>query len=329
MNTLRTKFGLRWRGACCLAALWSAAICARGQEPTDPIEGITAPLYVGNLAPVRDEFGRTMAGTHQPGVPVQSLVEIRVTTNGIIRPPATNGAAHPYHPLVATNSIGGVGMNAAGRDSGLFCLVLPKRPSTGIMVFARVFNAPTAAQATFYADSKAVAVPASSSVSSLVFEFDPAKPLDPGDSDGDGLNNSWEQVLGTSDRATSDYDNDGMSDLNEMLAGTAPDDPTSLLAFRKIRRDAAAETSGTGGDGLRAVSVKWQSVPGKKYQLEYVLQLVPDAKTGAPNLLIPVRASGSTNYVVTAGTNEFEIEMSVNVPEEALTGAFRVKLVQE
>ena len=289
-----------------------SAACAWG--------GLLPPLYVGTVDPVRDQYGRPMMGSHLiSGAAHRSRVEIRVTTNGVIRPPSTNGAAHPYHPLVNANSVGGMGMNSATPNSGLFCMVFTNRPATNIMIFARVFNAPTAAEATFYADSKAVV--ARSNEASLVMEFGAAQPLDPGDADGDGLNNSWEKALGIDDRLTSDYDGDGMSDLNEMLAGTAPDDPGSLLNFRSIRRDPATAPLGSEGAWTKPVRVKWQSVPGKKYQLEYVLMLVKNPKTGQPNLFVPV------GDVVTAEAGEFEIEMLVDVPEEAATGTFRVRLV--
>ena len=317
MSKMRTKIGPGWRTACA-AALAISAACAWAQEER-LVEGIAAPLYAGNIAPVRDEYGRKMAGTHRPGAPVQSYVELRVTTNGIIRPPSTNGAPHPYHPLLTPDSVGGMGLNASGVDSGLFCMVLPQRPAPNIRVFARVFNAPTPEEATFYADSRAVA--ATPGDSSLVFEFGAAKALDPGDADGDGLNNSWEESMGTSDRLTADYDGDGMSDLHEMLAGTSATDPGSLLAFRLVRREDADAPAEAGADWAKPVRVSWQSVPGKQYRLEYVPMLT--SVTGAPPVFVPV------GDIVTAEEGDFEIEMVVNVPADELTGTFRVRLVTD
>ena len=317
MNKMRTKVGPGWRAAC-VAALAISAVCAWAQEER-LVEGVAAPVYAGNIAPVRDEYGRKMAGTHRPGAPVQSYVELRVTTNGIIRPPYTNGAAHPYHPLLTPDSVGGMGLNASGVDPGLFCMVLPQRPSPNIQIFARVFNAPTPAEATFYADSRAVAAPATGS--SVVFDFGAAKALDPGDADGDGLNNSWEESMGTSDRLTADYDGDGMSDLHEMLAGTSATDPGSLLAFRQVRRDAADVPAAAGEDGAQSVRVTWQSVPGKSYQLQYVPMLT--SATGASPIFVPV------GDIVTAEESDTEIEMLVDVPADELTGTFRVRLVTD
>lgn len=321
MKNMRTRAGRRGsaaRATCAMALLWLTAAGATAQEMTSLNGMIDAPLYVGNMAPALDQYDRVMVGTHLR--PVRSRVELHVTSNDYVRPPSTNGAWHPFTPLVAPDSVGGMGLNAAGTDSGLFCMALRKRPATNVMIFARAFNAPTAAEATFYADSFAVAVP-DYAYNSLVLKFRPAQPLDPGDADGDGLCNSWETLLGTADRPTADYDGDGMSDLQEMLAGTALDDPDSKLAFRLVQRETTPRVLANGEAPVRPVHVKWQSVPGKKYQLEHVVQLVPDVATGATNLFYPV------GEPIVAGAGEFEIDMVVDV-EARLTGTFRVKLVK-
>ena len=319
MNKNRTKHGGLKPIACFAAGLGLAAACAWGD--TTPAPGITPPLYVGNLAPVLDPYGRPMAGSHlNSGAAQRSRVEIRTTADGIVRPPYTNGAAHYKNPLLQTDSVGGMGLNSKEANSGMFCLVFAKRPAQGTNIFARAYNAPTVAEATFYADSYLAYAPTNDS--SLVVTFKAAKPLDTNDVDGDGLCNSWEKLLGIDDRLTADYDGDGMSDLNEMLAGTAPDDKSSLFTFRLVRREAAMEPAGEGGEEApRPVRVRWQSVPGKQYQLEYVPMLTSVA--GKPPIFVPV------GDIVTAEAGEFEIDMLVDVPDESLTGTFRVKLVRE
>lgn len=303
MKTKRTKAG-PW--GLCFAGLGLAAATACGE--------LMPPLYVGNLAPIRDQYGRPMRGSYLPAeAGARSRLEIRTTTIGAILPPAASGAAHPNNPLLSTNAIGGVGLNAADPNSGLFAMVFPQRPAPGTKIFARAFNAPTLEQASFYADSALVAVP--SSGSSLVLAFGPAQPLDAGDADGDGLANSWEKALGTDDRLTGDYDGDGMSDYHEMLAGTAADDASSLLAFRDIRPAPGPAPAGEGGTAVKPVRVKWQSVPGKSYQLFYIPELVGEQE------YIPVGG------VVTAGDGQYEMELQVGVSSDAVTGAFRVKLV--
>ena len=307
MNTRRKIIGLRWHGVFGIA-LWAAAACAWGD--------ILPLLYVGNVVPVRDQYGRVMMGSRQSFSESNGcLVEVRAPTDGIIRPPSTNGTAHVYNPLLATNSVGGMGMNTATPDSGLFCMVFPSRPTPGKKIFARVFNAPTAAQASFYADTTIAVVKTNGS--SLIVVFGEAKPLDSGDVDGDGLNNSWEKALGTSDRATPDYDGDGMSDLNEMLAGTSATDSESRLDFRFIRRETGPSISDAGEEETRQIRLRWQSVPGRRYQLQFVPTLLGE------QVFIPV------GEPITAGEGETELEMLAEAPEDAETGMFRIKLVQE
>jgi len=313
MNKKQTNFNHRVRWMCGIG-LCLVAATAWG--------GIVPPLYVGNLEPVLDEYGRTMVGSHDADQSSsRSLVEIRTSTIDSILPPLPSGAAHPYNPLISSEGVGGVGLNTSSPDSGLFCLVLTDRPSAGTKLFARVYNAPTVEEASFYADSALMNAPGHDH--SLVVSFSEARPLDDGDDDGDGLNNSWEKALGIDDVHTNDYDGDGMSDLAEMLAGTAPDDATSLLSFHLIRREAPVVPAGEMDDGSwqKPVRVKWQSIPGKKYQLEYVPMLIQ--LTGEDPIFVTVGDE------IVAGEGEFEIDMLVDVPEDKATGSFRVRLVQE
>jgi len=314
MNTKQTKFNhrLRWM---CGAVLLVVAANAWG--------GLVAPLYIGNLEPVLDQYGRTMPGSHlAEEANSRCLVEIHTSTIDTILPPLTNGASHPFNPLLSAEGVGGVGLNTSSPNSGLFCLALPHRPVAGTQVFARVYNAPTIEEASFYADSLMVDIPARAN--SLVLSFSDARPLDPRDDDEDGLNNSWEKALGTDSVHTNDFDGDGMSDLIEMLAGTAPDDASSLLSFRFIRRENPAVPAEVGQEGdapwVKPVRIRWQSVPGKKYQLEYTPMLIQ--LSGEDPIFLPV------GEVVTAAEGEFEIEMLADVPEDKAAGSFRVRLVQ-
>ncbi len=313
----------RWAVGCASLMLAAGTACGQGAE------GVSIPLYVGNVAPLQDEFGRPMRGspaaaaaTARPRVEVRKAYLhpwFQVYTN---LTPGIHGESSPYNPLVATNLQFGMGQNAKAANSGLFCAVFPERPDAGTRIFARAFNAPNPAEATFYADSDVVEV--TSVDAAVTVRFGALKPLDNADADGDGLANSWEQLLGIDDRATSDYDGDGMGDLHEMLAGTAPDDKNSKLAFRLVRSEESTQVRDVGEPATRAVRVKWQSVPGKTYRLEYVPQLAAiDPATGEPYAFELVEGGE-----VTAGPDEYEIDLLVqDVPADIPTAMFRVKLV--
>ncbi len=270
---------------------------------------IKAPLYVGNLSPILNEYGRPMPGSRS-GESVLSRVEIRVATDGLIRPPALGGNDHPQNLLLSAESVGGVGMNAANPSSGLFCMIFAVSPSAGTKLFARVYNAPTVAEASFYVDSELVTVSAKEPALELV--FGEVQALDNGDEDGDGLSNSWEQSLGTRDQPGADFDGDGMSDLAEWRAGTDAANEESNLRFELVRQE-ANEEEGTVG----TLRVRWQSSPGKSYQLQHTESLV-----GGEGFV-------DVGEVVTAQEGELEIDMLVELDEEVPAGAFRVKLAAE
>ena len=84
---------------------------------------------------------------------------------------------------------------------------------------------------------------------------------DPGpDADGDGLRDPWETAHGLDPLtatgrhgANGDADGDGQSNQAEFLAGTRPDDASSVLIARAVSADG------------RGIEVAWTSVPGKRY----------------------------------------------------------------
>ncbi len=79
------------------------------------------------------------------------------------------------------------------------------------------------------------------------------------DSDTDQMNDAWEQhyFSGLSRTGGADFDNDGMSDLNEYRAGTDPTDAQSLLNTTLVK------------EGGGHYSVEWPTVPGRRYLLQY------------------------------------------------------------
>jgi YD repeat-containing protein len=79
------------------------------------------------------------------------------------------------------------------------------------------------------------------------------------DTDGDGLDDAWEQsYFGTLNRdGSGDFDGDGFIDRNEFLAGT---DPTNAASLLRLGLPQLAGNSTT---------IQWQSVSGKTYRVQY------------------------------------------------------------
>jgi YD repeat-containing protein len=113
-----------------------------------------------------------------------------------------------------------------------------------------------------------------------------------GDTDGDGMDDAWEfayfQTLGRD--GTGDFDGDGVSDLAEFLAGTLPNDPTSVL---KILPNPTV----TGG----GVTIQWQSVPGKTYRVQFKNSLNDADWTNVPGDIPASGASASKTDATVLG----------------------------
>ena len=66
------------------------------------------------------------------------------------------------------------------------------------------------------------------------------------DTDGDGIADAWERTwFGnlTTANASSDYDHDGMTDLQECLAGTSPNDTNDYLRITHTERGVPPHSS--------------------------------------------------------------------------------------
>lgn len=116
------------------------------------------------------------------------------------------------------------------------------------------------------------------------------------DLDGDGMSYNYENAYGLNpalNDAHEDKDGDGLTNIQEMYAGTRPDSPTSVLRVTGIYPTTSA---------LPNTEITWQSVAGKSYDLLYATQA-----DGPYAVIDSVIATGSstTNSVAIPDPNAY------------------------
>ena len=265
--------------------------------------GQVMPTYIGVTAPIVDEFGRPLKGDCDPTNYNDDRVEIHLTYNGQIDPPLVDGTHSINNPII-NNGVSHIGnLTAQGlKDSGLFAVVIATddEPDPGTEMFVRVFNAPTLGESSFYGDS---AVFTFTGAGDYVVEVTQMNPLDTGDLDLDGLNNSWERSYG-SNPSIVDTDGDGWDDWLEHEAGVDPNDAESMFVFASVQFE-------SNGD----VTLSWES----RYTVQYQIQYSDDALSADPSF----EAVGD---IVTADSDFTQ----VTIPGTAASGYgfYRIKVVQ-
>ena len=234
------------------------------------------PLHLSTSAPLIDEFGKRLEGTHEassdfgvPHVP-GDVIQILDASQGVF-PPSITGAPHPLMPVLHTVLVG-AGSSPSLDRSAQFATSLLQRPSVPFIV--RVFNAPSTDDASFYVDSETFSAANNARLFPKFVQTD--RPIDDGDEDQDGLHNSWEKSLGT-DPNKSDSDGDGVSDGSEHFARTDPLDPASLLHLSEIRPDGEATV------------LSWQSIPALTYEIHCTEKVSESSFT---NIVATVVATG-------------------------------------
>ena len=221
-----------------------------------PAQGqLAAPVAIGTPNPITDEFGANLKGSATAPASECDLVQVLWANNGI-EPPDIYGTPSTNNPLVVGGQSYVGKLTAPGVvDAGIFSVALyDPRPANNSKIFVRVFNAPKRRDATFYADSQVLTVRDNSVL--LLSMSATTNAIDPRDDDGDGLNNSWEKSLGSS-LSNPDTDGDGMTDGEEHRAGTGVLDEHSVFVAVQITPEAEGHAK-----------VAWDSVAGKRYQLE-------------------------------------------------------------
>lgn len=252
-----------------LLACWLGVVPAQAQQ---------TPVLVAAKQITLDEQGRPLSNAE--GDLVQFLL-----VNGQVYVPTVDGQPHPSNPVIYASSIGN-GVANTTSTVGRFNAAITPYPSAPIV--ARVFNAPSLAAASFYADSQ-IFTPNGQAKFNPVFGAT-TNALDPADDDGDGVNNSWEKSLG-SDRHNMDSDGDGVGDGHEFRAGTSLTNNQSYLAMVQVLPQAGGH-----------LAARWDSVPGKAYQLQFTASDLTEPNLVFSNISSVVSATGEvTSVVVTNG----------------------------
>lgn len=246
----------------------------------------TAPLHFGTTNGVVDEFGVTLRGTDIGATyfgfayVTGEVVQILDVNKGLF-PPNADGTPNTNNPVLFQTRIG-AGVDPGLGPVGMFGGSMYRRPAGQII--ARVFNRPSVAESSFFTDSEIFVVPTTNYGVFIPVVARTDIPLDSGDDDADGLNNSLEKSLG-SNPADRDSDEDGMEDGQEFRAGTDTTDANSFLAVSQVI------PTGHGDLGIQ-----WSSVAGKRYAVEFSSD---DLCGNATYIRVagPITATGSVSFV--------------------------------
>ncbi len=112
------------------------------------------------------------------------------------------------------------------------------------------------------------------------------------DSDHDGMDDDWEMAyFGTLARdGTGDFDGDGLTDLQEFLAGTDPTNRGSVLRVMTL-------TSVNGG----GTAILWSAVAGRTYRVQFKDNVEEGSWTDVPGDVVAVTTTGSKVDTIPAG----------------------------
>lgn len=281
-------------------AIWAVLIATAASFVPATLAQHTEPLRVGNVHPLADVFERKLDG---PAYPSRARIDF-FTMSRIGRP-----------AVFLTNTF--VGADAE-QGEGWFSYTFPTRPPTGTVMRVIAYDASSSNEASYYRTASAP-VPASGR---LLLDLGPWQPMAKFEGDADA---AYADALERMHASGTDSDGDGMTDWEEVFAGTAIEDSGSLLAFEGIevplpetieRPAGAEEPFGT------VVTVQWQSVPGRTYQLQHAHSLLPDSETGEvvwENVGPPITAEDDETSIL--------VEVELEEPDAAIAGHFRLRLV--
>lgn len=267
------------------------------------------PLEAPKALKVFEGSAKCLPGRGGPGIdPNAARVEIRAVKNalggGQIVPLTEDGKSdEDKNPLVVETRIGA---GVVGSQPGRFSVCVPRealeKVGTGVGdyhgFFARVYDAPTVAESSYYMDSDEAFYKPAQLYTNLVFSKKDMTPIAGGeglDTDGDGLTDQEEAVMGT-DYKNPDTDGDGVDDFWETAFGLDPLNPPMISAMTTDRSEESVDAI---LPDESAWHVEWPAStnPGVRYTLEFVQDLddwgkeVPEGEEG------PVREYAITNAI--------------------------------
>lgn len=282
------------------SAIWAVLFATAATVVPATRAQLTEPLRVGNVHALADVFERKLDG---PAYSPRARVDV-FTMSRIGRP-----------SVFLTNTY--VGANAMpGR--GFFSLTIPDRPPTGTVMRVVAYDAASSNEASYFRIASAP-VPASGR---LLLDLGPWQPMAKFEGDTDA---AYADALDRMYASGADSDGDGMTDWEEVCAGTSIEDSGSLMAFESIEvplPETIERPAGAEEPFATVVTVQWQSVPGRTYQLQHAPSLLPDPETGEV-------AWEDVGLPITADVDETSIlvEVELDEPEAPIAGHFRLKLV--
>ena len=115
------------------------------------------------------------------------------------------------------------------------------------------------------------------------------------DSDNDGMDDAWELLhfMDLSRDGAGDFDQDGMSDLAEFLAGTLPNVSSSLLRLLQTVTNTLVQTT-----------VNWQSISGKTYRVQFKNSLDDSGWNDLPGDVTATGATASKTDTTSIGQSQ-------------------------
>ena len=280
------------------SAIWAVLFATAATFATTTRGQFTEPLRVGNVHPLADVFARKLDG---PAYSPRARVD--VFAMGRIGRPA----------VLLTNTY--VGANASP-GKGYFSLTIPDRPATNTVLRVVAYDAATSNDASYFRSANAP-VPATGR---MLLDFNAWQPMAKFDGDADA---AYADALDRMHASGIDSDGDGMTDWEEVLAGTDVGNDASLMAFEAIEVPIAEVSPRTASpDEPVLVLVQWQSVPGRTYQLQHAPSLLRDPETGE----VAWEDVGDT-ITADPGETSIRVEVELDEPEAVIAGHFRLKLV--